>query len=332
MLRRLIVTGLVLGLLGALFNGAMAVGGAISSAPPPSTNTSVLAGHLAVPLDAGLSVLELPSLRETKLVTPDRGASVTSAAWSPNGSEIAYGYFYRKPGDPTTSAELFVIGSGGGTPQLLVERDVPGAQVDFPSWAPDGQTLYFSTLRQEGSRFISRVERLDRRTGARTQLLEGYAPWVSRDGLHIAFMRDSRVGQELWITDPDGAQPRQILAGNRFTALSSPRFTPDGKSIVFGGANPPGTALAPASPWEAFWNSVAEAHGDPFDVWSVPLDGGNPTRFITLQEDEPSIGWSPDGNDLIVFAPGGLYQLDPRAASSKKVSDHGGYGGIDWAP
>src|SRR5215212_11188011 len=128
MVRRFIVTSIVLALLGALFNGALTLGGSLSSMPAVSSNPSVLAGRVAIPLDAGLSVLTLPSMNESKLVTPDRGASVTSAAWSPGGDEIAYGYFYRKPGDPTTSAELFVIGANGGEPKLLVERDVPGAQ------------------------------------------------------------------------------------------------------------------------------------------------------------------------------------------------------------
>lgn len=332
MLGRLIGTTVVLGLLGAAAFGASSLGRSLTMAQPTGPTMREAAGRIVVPLDAGLSVLELPALRESRLVNPDRGASVTSAAWSPSGSEIAYGYFHRKPGDTATSAEIFTIPAEGGQPTLLVERDVPGAQIDFPAWAPDGRTLYFSTLKQEGARFVSRVERLDRESGVRTAVTEGYAPWVSRDGRLVSFLRDSRLGQELWVMSAEGGEPRQLIAGGRFTAISSPRFTPDSRSIALAGANPVGAAKREPTFWaRLFAVPVAAAHGDPFDLWVVPAEGGEPTKLAPSGEDEPSLAWSPDGQDVVMYAPGGIYQFDPRQGVSRKLSDRGGYGGIDWA-
>jgi Tol biopolymer transport system component len=331
MIGRLIGTSLVLGLLALAGWGAAAFGRSLVTAPQAPTASGEISGRLVIPMDAGLSMFELPALKETRLLNPDRGSSVTSAVWAPSGSEIAYGYFYRKPGDTATSAEIFVIPAEGGDPKLLVERDVPGAQVDFPSWAPDGQSLYFSSLRQEGPRFISVVEKVDRASGARTPITEGYAPWVSRDGRLVAFLRDSRLGQEVWIMNADGGEPRQLIQAGRFTAISSPRFTPDGKSLVFAGANPPGSADSPRGTLVSLLDvPIASAHGDPFDIWSVSTDGGDPTKLAVSGEDEPALAFSPDGQNLLMYAPGGIYQFDAHGGTGKKLSDRGGYGGIDW--
>jgi dipeptidyl aminopeptidase/acylaminoacyl peptidase len=332
MIGRLIGTSLVLALLAAGAYGAAWFGRSMSAAPQAPSASRELTGRVVIPMDAGLSVFELPSLKENRLLNPDRGASVTSAVWSPGGTEIAYGYFYRKPGDASTSAEIFVMSPEGGDPKLLVERDVPGAQVDFPSWAPDGKTLYFSTLKQEGVRFVSKVEKVDRATGARTPITEGYAPWVSRDGRLLSFIRDSRLGQELWIMSAEGGEPRQLIPGGRFTAISSPRFTPDSRSIILAGANPIGSAAAPNLLGGGIFDApTALAHGDPFDLWSVSTDGGEPSKIAVSGEDEPALAWSPDGQDLLMYAPGGIYQFTAGGGQGRKISDRGGYGGIDWS-
>jgi Tol biopolymer transport system component len=331
MIGRLIGTCLVLALLAGAGYGASLFGRSMATAPQPTpTATRELSGRVVIPLDAGLSTFELPTLTENRLFNPERAASVTSAVWTPGGTEITYGYFYRKPGDTATSAEIFVIPAEGGQPTILVERDVPGAQVDFPNWAPDGKTLYFSTLKQEGGRFVTRVEKLDRAAGARTPITEGYAPSVSRDGLLVAFLRDSRLGQELWIMSTDGGEPRPLVQGGRFTAITSPRFTADSKSIVTAGANPVGSAEAPALLGSLFDTPTVYAHGDPFDLWTVSIDGGEPTKLAVSGEDEPALAWSPDGQDLLMYAPGGLYHFSGSGGPGRKISDRGGYGGIDW--
>jgi Tol biopolymer transport system component len=339
MIGRLIGTCVVLALLAAAGYGAALFGRTMSAAPQTtSVATRELSGRVVIPMDAGLSTFQLPSLSENRLVNPERAASVTSAVWTPGGGEITYGYFYRKPGDNATSAEIFVIPADGGQPTILVERDVPGAQVDFPSWTADGKTLYFSILKQEGARFVTSVEKLERATGVRTPVAEGYAPWVSPDGRLVTFLRDSRLGQELWIMSTDGGEPRQLVPGGRFTAISSPRFTPDSKSIVLAGANPVGSAGGSAMVGGLLVQfgrglidmPTAYAHGDPFDVWSVSTDGGEPSKLAVSGEDEPALAWSPDGQDLLMYAPGGIYQFTASGGQGRKISDRGGYGGIDW--
>ena len=47
-------------------------------------------------------------------------------------------------------------------------------------------------------------------------------------------------------------------------------------------------------------------------------------------EDEPALAWSPDGQDLLMYAPGGIYQFAASGGQGRKMSDRGGYGGIDW--
>ena len=60
----------------------------------------------------------------------------------------------------------------------------------------------------------------------------------------IALLRDSRLGQELWLLETAGGEPRLAIPAGRFTAISSPRFTPDGASVIIGGAMPAGSAMS----------------------------------------------------------------------------------------
>ncbi len=119
----------------------------------------------------------------------------------------------------------------------------------------------------------------------------------------------------------------------RFTAISSPRFAPDGKSITFAGANPVGSAEAPGHFLVRLFDvPVAYAHGDPFDVWAVNTETGETSKLAPSGEDEPALAWSPDGQDFLMYAPGGIYHFDASGGAGRKISDRGGYGGIDWAP
>lgn len=56
------------------------------------------------------------------------------------------------------------------------------------------------------------------------------APQFSPDGQRIAFMSNREGSWQIWVSDADGAQPRQVS----FTeSAGTPRWSPDGSSIAF---------------------------------------------------------------------------------------------------
>src|SRR5688572_5899113 len=205
-------------------------------------------GRLVLPADNGLMVLNLDDGQERIVVPVAPGELITSANWSPDGRQIAYGLFHRRPGDPTGVSEIYLVNADGTSPHVVAERDRPGAVLDTPVWTPDGQELLFSYFGQVSGKVVQRVEAVRLETGERRTVVDdGYGPDVSPDGKSVLFLRDERAGMGLWSTALTGGEPRAILAPGRYPALAVPRFAPDGDRVAVAIINV-GTAERPATP------------------------------------------------------------------------------------
>ena len=75
---------------------------------------------------------------------------------------------------------------------------------------------------------------------------------------------------------------------------------------------------------------VAYAHGLPADIYSLNLDGSNLTRIADIKDDDPTVAWSPDGSKLGIFGVAALFVVDSKGGPTDKLTDQGGYGGLDW--
>jgi len=91
---------------------------------------------------------------------------------------------------------------------------------------------------------------------------------------HIAFC----YAEDLWITDLDGKNVRRLTSDLGVEAL--PVFSPDGKTLAFTG----------------------EYEGN-FDVYTIPVEGGQPTRLTWHPEPDTVRGWTPDGT-AVLFSSG----------------------------
>lgn len=90
---------------------------------------------------------------------------------------------------------------------------------------------------------------------------------------HLVF---SHAG-DLWITSREGGEARRLTAG--IGLEGQPHFSPDGRRIAF----------------------TAEYDGN-IDVYTVPVEGGSPTRLTWHPGPDLVQGWTPDGK--ILFASG----------------------------
>ncbi len=75
---------------------------------------------------------------------------------------------------------------------------------------------------------------------------------------------------------------------------------------------------------------MAYAHGLPADVYSLNLDGSDLMRIADIKDDDPTVAWAPDGSKLAIFGVAALFLVDAKGSTPEKLTEQGGYGGLDW--
>ncbi len=98
------------------------------------------------------------------------------------------------------------------------------------------------------------------------------SPAISGD--HIAFA----YANDLWVANLDGSDVMRLTSnvGNEF----NPCFSPDGKTIAFSGS-----------------------YDGNVDVFTIPVEGGIPTRITWHPAADVVIGFTPDGKNILFTTP-----------------------------
>jgi Tol biopolymer transport system component len=184
---------------------------------------------------------------------------------------------------------------------------------------------------------------VDPRTGAREVALSDareltFAP----DGSAMAYLRwhQNVAAFTLNSAAPDGSGERELTRRDLFPELYAPRFSPDGRQIIFISAGGPPTdeqgypIRSSQSPLDRvmalFAPAVAEAHGAKLDLWLINTDGTGLRRLAALREDTPMAVFSPDGSQIVVMGAGGIYLLNADGSNLRVIDPLGDHGGLDW--
>ena len=160
--------------------------------------------------------------------------------WTPDSREIVFwagGKIWRVNADGSGAATIpFTIADSRGVadsphPAIEVAPDSFTTRIPkFASVSPDGRRVVFETL---GKLYVKGTgnDAPRRFTGGDDMAVEAFPSW-SRDGSQVAFVRwtDDGLGR-IVIRDAKGGRERVVTAQPGHYA--TPRFSPDGRTIVF---------------------------------------------------------------------------------------------------
>lgn len=154
-----------------------------------------------------------------------------SPSFSPGGRQVAYSW----NGGAGENSDIYVKLVGAGEPLQLTDTK---ANEHYPTFSPDGKYIAFvrGKYGEPGEVIIIPALGGAERTVAR--LFSGnYSISFAPDGQHIAVVdtADSTPGGQfaVYLLDIQSGERRRLTAPAEFDGESTPRFSPDGKSLAF---------------------------------------------------------------------------------------------------
>ncbi len=217
-------------------------------------------------------------------------------------------------GPPTWTADReSLVFSSGAEPRLLrvsafgtgETKEIPGVGVVawHPSIARSGRRLAFQTSSKAVSVWQSDFQndggKLESRRLVVTDAGRNEGAQVSPDGGKLVFMSNRSGSMEIWVSDRDGSNPVQLTSVG---AAGTPRWSPDGRSVVFdvtldgrgaiftvdlSGAPPRmlqqdnANNLVPNWSADGRWIYFASDRTGMWQVWKVPASGGAAVQITT---------------------------------------------------
>ena len=121
-------------------------------------------------------------------------------AWSPDGSRIAFA------SNRSGRYQLWLVGSSGGTPELLT---TPG-RARAPDWSPtDNRLAYTGIVRSASDVWMVSLDGFTHRRLTTAPSFDGRPNW-SQDGRRLAFVSERGGARRIWLMRADGMHQRQL--------------------------------------------------------------------------------------------------------------------------
>jgi Tol biopolymer transport system component len=266
------------------------------------------------------------TMNEEVLAEFTAGSYVGEPAAAPDGRLIAYTALLARPdGTYQGGVDLYVMKSDGTARRRIASHDRNGVALTHPTWGADG-TVYFTRMEPDGRTRIERVK-ID---GSRREVIveDAHNPTLAPDG-RLAYLTTDRHlrTQTLWLAPSDRrGNPTALAGGAEFIGLGTPRFSPDGQTILFAAAGGPvrrsGLRLL----------GVAHAHGVPWDLWSVNRDGTGLKALTRFGDGGYGAAWSSDGRWVAFSGELGFYLLDMRDGRIRRLTEKVFAGALVWLP
>ena len=213
-------------------------------------------------------------------------------ATSPDGKTVAF------IADANGRRHVWLRLLAGGTPLQITHDDVDH---EHPRWTPDSSSLVFFTGATEGNPgMLEEVSALGG-TPRRIAPAEGGAD-ISHDGRFIATFRRRDGRTVLAILARDGSKVERELHLPPLEEFSTPRWSPDDRSIAFVGAI------------EIAFNR---------SVYVIDATGGE-ARAVANAQNIQGAAWLPDGAGLVYASSAGSTMVYPPVYNLRTVAKGGG--------
>ncbi len=278
------------------------------------------------------------------LVTMPEAAYLSALSVSSDGKWLAFVETRASSEAAGWGGDLYVAevpseGVPGEPPQLILRHEQPGDTIDSLAWGPGADELLvaYRAAQYEGEEYIgtrTRLEKLSLQTGKRELILEDATdPAWSPGAQRIAYVSLKDDSRELWTARPDGTEPRPIPESGEFLSVQSPRYSPDGKQLVFAAIRGGLPAPFPFS-WDGWLEErlgprAAHAHGAPWDLWSL-RDGTELERITNLAEDLMYPAWSPEGDRIALVTDVSAYIMKPDGGNLRRITSEAEPRGLAW--
>jgi len=217
-----------------------------------------------------------------QLIQLTKSESDCCPVWSPDGQWLAFSRTFG------TSRKVYKVAANGGELQELFATDMIPTHGEL-DWSPDGKTIAYVAQGAQGAQaiFLRSLDRgKTRQITSSTALEPDWGPAFSPDGSRIAFIRR----QDIMLISADGRE-LQHLGRMPFRLAGSPRWTPDGQSIVFVAISGEGPRMMRISAMGGSAISIGTA-GD------LALDPAIAKRGFRLACDQLTVSSSLDQIDL----------------------------------
>ena len=217
---------------------------------------------------------------------------------------VPFGHLVLSSDSPGTYEIFTMDADGSGLHQLT---DDPTWASWWPRLSPDRTTIVFErtpagvhdadhtqvaiwAMDADGSDV-----RLLRDVGADGWDLQGHVEWAP-DGGSLTLFGGEAVNPQVWLAEPTGALRRPIT--DRPGTNIDPSFAPDGRSVVFIGC------------------PSATCHPADYEVYRIPVEGGEATRLTNDRRRDHDPALSPDGTTLAWLTHFGGTTWDIRTAAA----------------
>jgi Tol biopolymer transport system component len=249
---------------------------------------------LAVPFDSTALEVTGPAQPVLEDVAVQVNTGAVQFDISPDGTLV-----YVSGGVLGDDTNLAVVDRQG---QATIVENLEGIG-RYPRFSPDGRGfIIYQIGANRGGLWGGEFGAIGRKRVAP----DGPAIW-SPDGQRLIFLGNSQQVTQLFLQDADGGGSSEPLTPDTQVAVSPSDFFPDGSAIAY-------VVLSPET-------------GS--DLWTIPIDGGEPLAFLASPSNEAGMHFSPDGDHVVYVSDAtGRYEIYvttfPDGKGAWQISTDGG--------